>query len=136
MHKLVLALIVVVVLIWLWKKQSAEKLTMTDYALNLISPTSTRLPVLVGCYGDASTRALPKTSSSAVTVDECAKIAASAGSQYFGMQYPEGSPQGKAQCWYGNGLYDKYGSTNKCYLKDVSGRPLGGVWANSVYKMP
>jgi hypothetical protein len=100
------------------------------------SPITVSIPEMVGCYLDSSDRALPKTLSSIATFDACAKAAKNAGSTYFGMQYPEGSKgTGKAQCWYGNGQYDKHGSSTKCYLKDSNGRYLGGVWANSVYKL-
>jgi hypothetical protein len=108
-------------------------MSLQDTMLSM--PVSMRIPELVGCYNDTSKRALSKSTISPVTVDECAKIAAAASSPYFGMQYPEGSSAGRAQCFYGDGLYSKYGATNKCYIKDVSGRPLGGVWANSVYKL-
>jgi hypothetical protein len=100
------------------------------------SPITVSVPEMVGCYLDSSDRALPKTLSSIATFDACAKAAKNAGSTYFGLQYPEGSKgTGKAQCWYGNGQYDKHGSSTKCYLKDSNGRYLGGVWANSVYKL-
>jgi hypothetical protein len=100
------------------------------------SPITASVQEMVGCYLDSSDRALPTTLPAPVTLEECAKAAKNAGSMYFGMQYPEGS-QGtsKAQCWYGNGKYDKHGASTKCYLRDSQGRYLGGVWANSVYKI-
>jgi hypothetical protein len=71
----------------------------------------------------------------ALTISECQKLAKANGSAYFGMQWPEGSPTGKAQCFYGNGIYSRYGSAGICNMKDNDGNKLGGIWANSVYKV-
>jgi hypothetical protein len=97
------------------------------------APTTVKYSYL-GCYKDASTRALP-IMVPALTISECQALAKANGSAYFGMQWPEGSPAGKAQCFYGNGIYSRYGSAGICNMKDNDGNKLGGIWANAVYKV-
>jgi hypothetical protein len=87
-----------------------------------------------GCYKDTSTRALPIMVPN-LTIEQCGKLARSNGSVYFGMQYPEGSPKNTAQCFYGPGIYDRYGTSTACNMKDSTGMHLGGVWANYVYRI-
>lgn len=91
-------------------------------------------PMYMGCFKDTSVRALP-IMTGPITFEKCRDVAKAAGSKYFGLQWPEGSKNGTAQCFYGNGYYDKYGSSTACVLSDGSGRKIGGVWANSVYSL-
>lgn len=87
----------------------------------------------MGCYKDTSVRALPSNPGNNYGYNTCAQMAKAMGAPYFGMQYPEGYKGGAAQCWIGT-TYNKYGGSSDCKLKDSSGRYIGGVWANSVYK--
>ena len=89
----------------------------------------------LGCYKDAQIRALPTMAPTPMTVFECKNAANAAGSAYFGMQFANGSPAGKAQCWYGPGMYGRYGEINACTMSDVKGRPLGTSYANAVYEI-
>jgi hypothetical protein len=47
-------------------------------------------PVYIGCYFEPSPRYFLSHGGNQITIDECAKAAASAGSALFGMQWPNG----------------------------------------------
>lgn len=98
-----------------------------------VMPAQT-IPMYMGCFKDTSVRALP-IMTGPTTFEKCRDIARDAGSRYFGLQWPEGSKSGTAQCFYGIGYYDKYGRSTACVKKDSSGNLLGGVWANSIYSV-
>lgn len=123
--------------------------------VNTPMPTTTTTPVLpvptvsppksttaavptynyIGCYTDTSTRALPIQAPNAMTIAECKAVAASKGSAYFGLQWPEGNSGGKAQCWYGPGVYGRYGTSSVCKMTDANNNKIGGDWANAVYRV-
>jgi hypothetical protein len=102
------------------------------------SVLSSPAPKYLGCYKDTQTRAMSITPG-VTTWDACATAAKSAGAKYFGMQWPEGSPgTGKANCFYTTStdpVYQRYGTSTNCNIRDNGGNALGGVWSNSVYQI-
>jgi len=67
-----------------------------------------------------------------VSGDECYSLAKAQGYKYFGLQYADGSPDGRlAQCWAGNVAPSMPSSA--CIAQDAGGNLLGNSWTNALY---
>ncbi len=78
----------------------------------------------IGCFGDASSRAIPTNNGKVSTVNDCANIAEKNKANVFGVQYG-------GECWTGTDINaaKKYGEKiNRDTCKN-----MGGSWGNNVY---
>jgi hypothetical protein len=94
--------------------------------------SSAGVSATLGCFADEMTRDLPDEAASggSMSVEICLIDCAHAGYAYAGVQYGN-------QCFCGNS-YGKYGTATDCNMKCSanSGETCGGVYANSIYKVP
>jgi WSC domain len=90
---------------------------------------STPVSSYVGCYVDASTRALPDwLINSNTTVESCIAAATAAGYAYAGLEYG-------GQCFAGNSLGYAESPASQCDMPCQADHNeiCGGVWRNSIY---
>jgi len=74
----------------------------------------------------------------AKTIAECAAAAKQNNMKYFGMQYPQGYGNNRAECYVGNDGYDRYGgklSDNDRECRSGADGKMGGGWVNAVYEL-
>ena len=88
----------------------------------------------IGCYYDASERALP---SFQILDISLGKLAEQCIEKCRSLNHPFAGLQHKSQCFCGT-TFSRYGKADdpKCntLCADSSGRYCGGIWKNSVYK--
>mmetsp|Transcript_14763 Transcript_14763/g.20910 ORF Transcript_14763/g.20910 Transcript_14763/m.20910 type:complete len:842 (-) Transcript_14763:293-2818(-) len=96
------------------------------------TPVASSREKFVGCFNDASSRALPVLISTTMSYENCAEICRSKGFHYFGRQYYE-------ECWCGaltvdDHKYSRYGKLDPAACNYCTGSFLG-VWKNCVYQI-
>lgn len=83
-------------------------------------------PTHHGCYLDSPNRVLPTRLGGWETVKTCGEKAAAGNYKYFGLEWPEGSPDGASgECWAGN--------TQPTTPATNCSKGLGGAWALDAY---
>ncbi len=90
-----------------------------------------------GCYRDQfNNRSLSNTVKDPKfgnTLTDCAAVAESNNSRYFGLEYTDTDPQrNKGECFYGDKLIN-YGPMTNC-VKNENGKDVGGAWSLAVYQ--
>ncbi len=106
----------------------------------------------VGCYADCTngrdlntrytggtTTPAPNGAGDQYTLEQCYEAAKAAGSDYYGLQFWEGtgdSPTTMGECWYtvGKTGYGSMGTKDNCRT-GTNGYTIGGNCSNAVYKV-
>ena len=137
---LIVGIIIGIMLAYLLSKQSLAIMpSAPTQVTNYVHNDANKQFVYEGCFSDMSfegnsSPALPFSTHSRKTVQECFVVAQTAGARAFGLR--NGSVDGKGECFYGTAEYVTRKRADNCNsVVDSIYRPLGSMEGMAIYKL-